>query len=135
MAGPVSRSMALAARCKPALCDFGGNRGAQLIDAAERRQFAGDRAFDNTLFIAVHYEPDNARPALMEYLSSDDKAFSRSAMVRRFRDDAKEFFGELSLIMPKVTMLEGDALARTSLSSRTTKRRQPAFHPSASARL
>ena len=58
--------------------DFDGNRAAQLIDAAERRQFAGDRAFDNAFFVALHYETDS-RAGLMEYLAHDDKAFSRSA--------------------------------------------------------
>ena len=93
-----------------ALRDFGGVRAAQLIDAAERRQFAADRALDRSLFIAVHYEPDHARAGLMEWMSGQDKAFSRFAMLQRFKEDAEKFFGALALLMPYVKLLEGDAL-------------------------
>lgn len=87
-----------------------GILAAHLVDEAERRQFTDKRAFDNSVFIALHFEPDNARAGLFEWVTSDDDAFSRSAMVRRFQEDAEKFFTELQLIMRKVTMLEGDAL-------------------------
>ena len=48
--------------------------------------------------------------------------------VRRFRDDASNFFGGLALLMPKVTLLEGRRSARTSPRP-STPRRRLRFHP------
>jgi type IV secretion system protein VirB4 len=90
--------------------DYDGNVAAQAIDSAERREFDGETAFDNALFIPLHYEPETGA-GLMDWLAGRDQAFSRSAMVRRFRDDVRTFWSELALIMPRVEVLCGAALA------------------------
>ena len=93
------------------LRDYGGNLAAQLVDQDERRQFAGDKAFDNSIFFAVHYEPDKARNGLMEHLASEEgNAFSTAAMYRRFNQEIDKLFGELALLMPHVDVLEGEGL-------------------------
>ena len=100
------------------MCSFGGNRAAQLIDWSERRQFAEDKAFDRTLFVALHYEPEHARAGLAQWLVGRDTAFSETAELIRFREQIEKFWAELWHIVPQVTLLEasydprlkGDAL-------------------------
>jgi type IV secretion system protein TrbE len=95
-------------------CSFGGNMAAQVIDDSRRRYFSRiDKAvFDNSVTIAVHYQPQ-ARDALLNWIldRSDSQAEGNIAF---FLEHSSALFGQLRQLTAGqrgVEVLSGNQLA------------------------
>ena len=106
---------------------FGDCFAAQRVDTAHRRQFEGKGAvFLNTAFLALHYVPQQ-RDAILGFLLEQDIG-RVGATLEAFAEETDGFLATLRHILPRLEVLEDDALATylsATVSYRPTNVRMP----------